>query len=319
MPSLLPVIGTLLLAVLLADVFLTVFHAGGRGGPVNRRQNEFLWRISRAAGIRGDGSPRHAILAFGGPAIVAVTLVVWLAWLVLGFFLIYLPSIPSFLVSPGELRTPWMEALYFSMYTGATLGLGDLVADAGWLRLVSALQAMAGFALFSISITYLLSVYGELIAARATASGIATRFADGREAVAERIEAHGVEPFARWAEGTTPALLAHIQGQFQYPVINYFHSPDTSRALPVQLQVVLRFDDLVQRAQDGEMARLRDHPSYLALRRAVGQLITETKRHFLPDGFREPGASAEHEPDDQALASLRAYMGYTRAAERDGS
>lgn len=112
---LLLVFGVLLLVLLFVDVFLTVLHASGRAGPITRRYNRLLWAAFRAVGVRSDGIPRERFLAFGGPVLVATTLLVWVGWLVLGYFLLYLPFISSFLVPPGSLRTPWTEALYYSM------------------------------------------------------------------------------------------------------------------------------------------------------------------------------------------------------------
>jgi hypothetical protein len=316
----LPLLGFLLLVLLLVDVFLTIFHAAGRGGPINRRQNRLLWGAFRWAGMRRNGASRSTLMAFAGPTLVATTLLVWLTWLVLGFFLIYLPFIDAFLYSPGFMRTRWMEALYFSVYTAATLGLGDVVADAGWLRLVGAAQAMCGFVLFSLSITYLLSVYGELIAQRATASRIAGYFDEGEEALADRVERVGAEAFARWADEVTMALLTYVQSQFQYPVINYFHAVDRSRALPVQLRTLVSFDRVVQAAATPAIQRLGGHPSYLALGRAVDSFVTESARRFVPRGYRlEPGAgagAADQATVEHELRRLNAYMGYLSAADR---
>jgi hypothetical protein len=294
MRFILPIIGTLLICLLFADIFFTIFHAAGRGGPINRRQNVLAWHLFRSLGIRRDGTNRPVVLAAGGPAIVAATLVVWLTWLVLGFFLIYLPFVGSFLYSPGAMRIAWAEALYFSVTTAATLGTGDLVPDDGWLRLLSAVQGMCGFALFSLSITYLLCVYGELITSRATASKIAGYFDDGPQAVADHLAELGAEPFARWSDEVSTALLTHVQSQFQYPVIKYFYATDTSRALPVQLRTLVAFDGHVRDSDDPEMRRLSGHPSYLALRRAVLKLIDESERHFVPRSFS--GRSAIHGP-----------------------
>lgn len=302
MPSLLVLPGILLLGLLALDVFVTVFHASGHAGPVTRRQNRLLWAGFRAVGIRSDGTSRERLLAFGGPTLVATTLLVWVGWLVLGYFLLYLPFISSFLVSPGSLRTPWMEALYYSMYTAGTVGLGDVIADAEALRVLTGLQAMSGFALFSLSITYLLSVYGELISARATASGISGYFAEGMAATLRRVEEARPEAFARWAEGITTALLRTTQAQFQYPVLNYFYSADRSRALPVQVGRLLE----ICRGPNGPRSRTRSGLSAVLSRTpaCVGGVSLRHRGELHPGRLRGTAAEGPREPKPHAAPAL---------------
>lgn len=317
MRILLPAAGALLLGLLFVDVFATVFHAAGRGGPINRRQNRLLWNVFRRIGIRRDGTPRRALLAYGGPTLVALTLVVWTVWLVVGFALVYLPFVGLFLVSPGEPGAPWVEALYYSGYTAATLGLGDVVADTAWLRLTTIVQAMSGFALFSLSITYLLSVYGDLGSARATASGIAGYFRGGVSVTLTRVEQAGAEPFARWCEGVTTMLLLNLQARFQYPVLNYFYSIDRSRALAVQVGHLLEVEARLADPPSATLRTLADHPSYVALGEAVRRLLLDTEAHFVPASF------ARSTLDDAAPATTRAhrrilgYMAYEPARAED--
>lgn len=63
-------------------------------------------------------------------------------------------------------------ALYFSGAAASTVGIGDVYATTWALRLLAALEATWGFALFSVSISYLLSVYGGVRRTRSLAWGI---------------------------------------------------------------------------------------------------------------------------------------------------
>lgn len=305
--------GVLLLGLLFVDIFITVFHASGRGGPLNRLQNRIIWRAFRAVGIRSDGAPRPEVLGLGGPTLVAVTLLLWLGWLVLGFFLIYLPFVASFLTLAGQIRTPWLEALTYSMYTASTLGLGDVVPESGWLRIITGVQAMSGFALFSISITYLLSIYSELTAARTTAHQIASYFADGPAATLRRLDDFGVESFVGWSETIKESLLRAVETQHQYPVLNYFYSADSARALPVQLGRMLDLDRLAQ-SQASTGSRLAEHPSYLALRRALHVVVSELDENFIPESFeRDPEEAVGTER--RSVGRLLRYTGYAGIEE----
>lgn len=172
----LPLVGVALLALLFADVFLTVFHAQGHGGPLNRSQNRAMWTLFSAVGVRADGAPRAKLLAFAAPVMAIAALASWVVLLVFAFALIYFPSVQTFLVSPGQIRTPWVEALYFSGYTAATLGLGDMVPESEGLRLLAVLESFSGFAILSASVTYLLAVYRELVTMQSLASNVAGYF-----------------------------------------------------------------------------------------------------------------------------------------------
>ena len=310
---LLPIFGALLILLLGLDVFVTVFHAQGRGGPVNRRVSRLIWSAARSAGERRDGSKRDGLLALGGPTIVVTTLFVWVFLLVTGFALVFYPWVESFLVSPGTLRTPWAEALYYSGYTAATLGLGDVIADAEALRIVTVLEAFGGFALLSISITYFLAIYRELVSMQSLAADISGLFSEGEAHVLEFTNAEGYEALARWCEQLSRALSKVLLAHHQYPVLHYFRPRKSSRALPVQLGALLRLRLLIAK-DDGSTiaAAFARHPSYLALRSGLESYLTDVDQLFVPDDNAGTGTAREDESDiDRAHARLLDYMRYS--------
>lgn len=308
---LLPVLGVLLILLLGLDVFLTVFHSQGRGGPVNRRVSSLIWSAARAGGQRGDGSKRNGLLALGGPVIVIATLLVWVLLLVAGFTLIFYPWVETFLVSPGTLRSPWAEALYYSAYTAATLGFGDVIANSEALRLITVLEALGGFALLSASITYFLAVYRELIAMQSLAADISGLFRAGDVHVLEFTKAEGYEALARWCEQLANSLSKVLLAHFQYPVLHYFRPQEPSRALPVQLGALLRLRGLVA-ADKGStvVSTFARHPSYLALKSGLESYLTDVDRLFIPADIQGTDSDREDEID-RAHARLLGYMLYS--------
>jgi hypothetical protein len=126
-----------------------------------------------------------------------LTVLVWVVLLVVAFALIYHPWINSFLVSPGSLRVHWLEALYYSGYTAATLGFGDLVPDHELLRLLAPLEAFLGFAVLSASITYLSSVFRELVSMHTLATNIAGYFGAGDDQTLELAADDRIQAFTR--------------------------------------------------------------------------------------------------------------------------
>lgn len=295
--------GVILLLLLAADVFLTVFQSQGRGGPLNRRQNRLVWQVFRLVGVRGLGKVHGAWLNLAAPTMAVLTVFVWVLLLVAGFALIYYPWILTFLASPGSLRTPWIEALYYSGYTAATLGFGDVVPDREWIRLLAPLQAFGGFALLTVSITYLLAIYQELLVMQTLARGIAA-YAEANPSVIARLgDAEGGGAASSWSEQVAEQVLHTLQAHYQYPILHYFRPVDGGQALPVQLGVLL---DPLSRAGPAV-----PHPSACLLKESLRLYVREVDTHFVPQrgqGREEPQGDAEE--TRHAHERLLRYMGY---------
>jgi hypothetical protein len=294
-------VGASLLLALFVDVFFTVFHSGGRGGPISHRLNRWSWKAVRAVSTRSNGSVREGIANFGGPWITVSTLVVWMFLLIAAFALIYYPFIESFLLSTGTRRAPWAEAIYYSGYNAATLGLGDLIADSIALRLLSVFQALAGFAILSVSITYLLAVYRELLMMRTLAVSIDAYFRTVDVVGLASWDDDPPEALARWAEWATNMLLHALQAHFQYPILHYFRASERKAALPVQLARLL---DLRREART-------DHPSFAALRGAVEDYIGTVENSFIPAEAKDGRPDNSFRDDtERAHHRLLTYMLY---------
>jgi len=221
----------LLISGLAVDVLITVFHPHGHGGPLTRTLNRAVRRSTTllAAGRRPD--VRSKLLAFCGPVLAPLTIVVWGLWLVLGFAFLY--SIPGALTrAPGGVAAShvFFDALYYSGYVSTTLGLGDVIAIAPWARFATILQAVFGFALIAIVVTYVLSIYRELLAAHTLALEIcllATIDSDSGG-------------LARWDRTIVPERLRATEAHGQYPILHYFRPRDPARCLVLQGAPVFR-------------------------------------------------------------------------------
>jgi hypothetical protein len=131
-----------------------------------------------------------------------------------------------------------------SAYALTTLGVGDVYASTTPLRLLITLEAAVGFALFSIAITYLLSVCSALL--RATSLALTTTVFLGRQAgedgvdlVCRSVRTGSEADTLAWLGQPMSALSETSQAQRQYPLVAYFHIPDDDRALPLALSDLL--------------------------------------------------------------------------------
>jgi hypothetical protein len=95
--------GIALIAVVLRDIFDTLFAPRSRGG-ISSRLAHTLWRM-----IRRVARSRPGILPVAGPSILLAVIGFWTAGLALGWALVYWPHLPgAFLIAPGSIptRTP---------------------------------------------------------------------------------------------------------------------------------------------------------------------------------------------------------------------
>jgi hypothetical protein len=168
------------------------------------------------------------------------------------------------------------EALYYSGYAATTLGMGDVVADTPILRLVTVLEAFSGFALLTLSVTYLLGVYAARMDASVLAARIDSFFRGGVRSLdygREEVRA----ALLRWAEPTTRQLLSVLQAHFQYPILHYFRAGDPRHSLTVQFRHLLTLHHLVEGggAPREALARALDDPTMRALSRVARDYLEE--------------------------------------------
>jgi len=160
------VVGAAVVLLVLRDIFHTLGHPEGQGS-LSRFVLSTIWRLSRFRGGRG----RLARLT--GPVALLTVIVVWGTLAIVGWGLIYLPSIPTGFVyasrpSPGGSSSA-LDALYISMSTISTLGFGDIVPAPGWLQIATPLEALFGFALLTVAVSWVLQIYPALARRRVLA------------------------------------------------------------------------------------------------------------------------------------------------------
>lgn len=151
--------GLVLVGIVLRDVFHTLFHPSGQGS-ITRWIMQLTWRLSRLV-------PTHRQLAsLAGPIGMTAVIAVWGTIAVTGWTLVYLPNMADGLSYSPSLdpaaRSDLLDALYLSLVTVATLGFGDIVPTAPWLRLATPLQALVGFVLLTAAVSWVLQIYPAL-------------------------------------------------------------------------------------------------------------------------------------------------------------
>ncbi|WP_406864756.1 potassium channel family protein [Streptomyces sp. HUAS MG47] len=263
-------LGAALVMVILRDMFHTIWHPTRHGG-LSRLVMTGMWRLSSHLRIRR----RAAGLA--GPLGMVCVVSVWALTVAVAWALVYWPHMPegfsySAGLVPAEHAGP-VDALYVSLVTLATLGLGDIAPAAGWLRIVGPLEALVGFALLSATVAWILGIYPALARRRT----LALRLSHVRGGVTTReLDSDGG---AALLDSLASAVSVITVDFLQYAESYYFYDGDENTSLPRQIGHAVSLAELAESAHHPDV-RL----AAMMLRRALGDLATVLDERFLHTG-----------------------------------
>lgn len=293
--------GVLLILGVAVDAFRTVLLPTS-SGSASRALSTTLWRVMRAV----PGRVRPAALRLTGPLSLSLTLVVWLAALLVGFALLYLPLVDTLAYSdqydppsPG-----FVEVLYLSGTALTTLGFGDVAGGTTLVRALTVLEAASGLGVLTAALGYLPAIYTLVSDLRTNNQAVADLGADRIDGAAELLAVDAVLVL----DGVRRDLLAARQHLQRFPVLHYFHPPYGESVVALArgglgLWVAAHFADDEGRPLPRHVAALEQ-----ALRR-------------LTDELRDHGGGSGDHGDEGIAAQLfdraRACSSHEQAA-RDG-
>ncbi|MFI8521211.1 potassium channel family protein [Streptomyces sp. NPDC085481] len=260
--------GAFLVLFILRDLFHTLWHPTRHGG-LSRLVMRSVWWLSAHLGERW----RSAGLA--GPMGMVTVLAVWALTVAVGWGLIYWPHMPEDFsyatgLAPAQHAGP-VDALYVSLVTLATLGLGDIAPASGWLRVLAPMEALVGFVLLSATVAWILGIYPALARRRA----LALRLSHVRRSrvTAEALDSDGG---AALLDGLASALSTITVDFMQYAESYYFYDGDENTSLAGQLGHAVGLADQAAEARHPDV-RL----SASVLRTALEDLATVLDERFL--------------------------------------
>ncbi|HEX8129516.1 MAG TPA: potassium channel family protein [Pyrinomonadaceae bacterium] len=238
------------------DVYATILDASGRAGPLSRLVNRGVWAVGRSLAFRFSRQRRHRLLNLVGPMLMPVLIVLYLLLLISGFALIYLPRMPAeFSVHPSAVSANWIESLYFSGTSLITIGYGDITPRTLFVRFFALIEGASGFALISLAVTYLITVYSALERKRVIALSFYHQADGGADVagfiahhfVAERF--HGFEFVLRTAAREINELQ---ESHVEHPVIHYFHPVAVHKSMPRIFFLILETCAVINSCLDEE-------------------------------------------------------------------
>jgi hypothetical protein len=236
--------GALVLATMV-DVFATVLRYSYYG-PLTRGLYRGTWRILRVIAVRLPEHRRDWTLRLALPLMIGGTIAMWTTLFLVGFALIYYDGMARDGFAMPINKDPTMfRALYMSGMTLSTVGYGDISPLRIAYEFLTVFEALLGFALVTLGLSYLLNVYGVLGTLSRTAAKLEHQARVGDMPVSI-LHSHIVEP-GRLTELETrlqqlhEALLDYREGIQRYPVVYYFRSQHTLKAMPDTFRVIGQF------------------------------------------------------------------------------
>ena len=226
-------------ALLGALLVLGVAYDGARttlsastSGPLTRRLSGALWRVLLFVHrVRA----RHGMLERAGTWITLGLILSWVALAWLGWSLVFCASPMSVVHSTSQLPASVIERIYFAGFTLTTLGVGDIVANNNWTRLLTVLASANGLLLFTMSITYAIPIISAATEKRRLALSINAMGESPFDICRTTVGRGDFATLASQLEQIGSAIADAGQKHLAYPILHYFHSADTMTALPLAL------------------------------------------------------------------------------------
>jgi hypothetical protein len=271
----LTVLGVVVIAAGLHDMFHTLLHPSGKG-HISHLVLSGMWKVSKATG--------HRLGSAVGPAAMTAVVLLWVILQGTGWALVYYPHLPggftySAGINPAAYSTA-AEALYVSFVTLGTLGFGDVVATDPLIRLASPAEALTGFALLTAALTWFTQIYPPLSRRRALALEI-----KGLADVGYAGKLQSIDPVtaSRVLDALTAKIVTVRIDFTQYPEGFYFQEEDPDLSLARQLPYLLKLRDAALEHKEPDVQLSGEQ-----LSQALVQLTNKLKKDFLGSGD-DPG------------------------------
>jgi hypothetical protein len=234
--------GVLLILAGITDVFFTVLHPDGFG-VLSSRLYGGLFKAVRLLTRPLPKRLRSLGLSMAAPLMVPVTITAWIVLVLVGYALVYYAGMNtrSFNFSNPGLEPSFGEALYVSGTAISTLGFGDVTPATGVYQALAISEALIGFGILTLAISYVVGVYGVLQQLGVAAAGLLHQASDSAEPLSI-LAPHFPDGEPRGIESQVVAhhssLVGLYEGLRRYPIVYYYHSRRAYRSLPYTFRMM---------------------------------------------------------------------------------
>ena len=248
------VAGLLLLGFLLWDAFETIVlpRRVSRRFRLTSFFYRYTWPSWRALGRRRKaGNARENFLSIYGPLSLLLLLGIWAFGLMLGFALLYWGMGTRLHVPAG--MHGFAADLYFSGTNLFTLGLGDVLPEAGPARAITVVESGTGLGFLALIISYL-PVLSQAFSRREANITLLDARAGSPPSAAEMLRRHSYdhgEALGRlledWERWSADLLETHVS----YPVLAYYRSQHDTQSWVAAMTTILDVSAFVIASVEG--------------------------------------------------------------------
>ena len=264
------IVGCVLVLVVVRDVFHTLFHPIGHGS-IAPLVMKLVWRTLRRL------PARLSVTTLTGPLGMVAVIATWAVGAVVGWALVYLSAMPDGFAFSSDIaaaaRGGVLDSVYLSLVTVATLGFGDILPTSPWLRILTPLQALFGFMLFTAAVSWVLQIYPALHRRRVLAMQLSS-LRQAREEAGRDIDEVPTEVLISLSD----SLVGARNDLTQYGATYYFRDLEADAALAASLEYAA---DLGAEASASADARTRMAGAMVcAAVRNLAELLDEEFLHL---------------------------------------
>jgi hypothetical protein len=272
-------LGVVLIALALRDIFDVLFHPLGRG-TITRRVVGAIAALAR----RSPG-PSGTLGLLAGPIGYIAVVGTWAALLAVGWALVFWPQLPQgFNFNPQldpAAHSGFLDALYVSLVNLTSLGYGDISPASPLLRILGPVETLFGLGLLTASISWLISIYGA-ISRRDSLAHEVHLAKEAEERLGEKLAEADPELLEGLLASFAEQLVRARRDLIHFPIVHYFRTEDEERALAGLLPFL---GSLVDEA--GEENR----PHSLRVRAEILRLAIDDFAETLRRRLKIPGAT----------------------------
>ncbi len=245
---------------------------------------------------------------------IPATLLLWMLIEILGFGLIYYSQTDYFSYTGGSQPTlPHM--IYLSGVTIGILGYGDITPKNPFFGILTFMQALIGFSIITLFITYILNIYQVLQQWNTLSSGIYHQ-AGGSANYDSLLKPHFPKGEPQGLDATIGGLHQNLTGYYEgarrYPIVYYFHSRQARRSIPYVFRVVSETSAALRWGLP-EDHRAAKEPGLPTLLTGVEEIMGGMRDRFVPyysegeeprvSSFEAFTAALKKDPKDDAWLS----------------
>ncbi|HEX5592403.1 MAG TPA: potassium channel family protein [Solirubrobacterales bacterium] len=275
------VLGVVLIALALRDIFDVLFHPLGRG-MIARRVVRGIATLARSKPGRGG-----TVGLLAGPLSYLAVIATWAVLLAVGWALVFLPQLPQgFHFDPGldpSAHSSFLDALYVSLVNLTSLGYGDISPASSFLRILGPVETLFGLGLLTASISWLLSIYTS-IARRDSLAHEVHLLKQAEERLGEKLADGDPDLLETLLAGFAEQLIRIRRDLIHFPIVHYFRTEDEERALAGLLPFLGSLAD-----EAGEESR----PHALRVRAEILRMAIDDFAETLRRRLRMPGETTD--------------------------